>query len=67
MEGLDFNQRIKYDFLLLQMGEDGWAGSQLVSCSVCGLAARPNKVFVITERLWEHKQKDKVTGGKRAT
>ena len=23
MEGLDFNQRIKYDFLFLQMGEDG--------------------------------------------
>lgn len=52
MEGLDFNQRLKYDFLFLQMGEDG---------------RESDKVFVITGRLLEHKQKDTVTLGSEGT
>lgn len=46
---------------------DMMAGSQLVSCSVCGLTVNPDKVFVIIEKLQEHKQKDKVTCGNEAT
>lgn len=32
MEGLDFNQRIKYDFLFLQMGGDGRQSISILRC-----------------------------------
>lgn len=61
MEGLDFNQRIKYDFLFLQMGEDG---RQSISIMLC---LQPHcEVCVITEAA-KHKHKDNVTNGNEAT